>query len=112
MAEAQQVTGELIDIGTVAAHNIAQAIGAHEAAVPQIRNAIRDEISAMSSHFTLAVADVQTAYEVETNKLKSKYAADLAVVKSDFAFLEAHKPFFAVVIAVAVAVGFVVGHVV
>lgn len=106
------VAGQLMDIGTVAAHNIANSIGAAETAVPQIRSAIRDEISALSSHFTLAVADVQTSYEVETTNLKMKYAADVANVKSDFAFLKAHKPFFAVVVGLSVAVGFVVGHLV
>lgn len=108
MAETQ---GELIDIGTVAAHNISNQLGLAETAVPIVRQAIRDEISAMSSHFTLAVADTQTAFEVETNTLKAKFASDVAAAKSDFAFAGAHKPFFTVVIAVAAAVGFVVGHV-
>lgn len=109
---APTVNGQLMDIGTVAAHNIAGALGLAETAVPTVRNAIRDEVSAMSSHFTLAVADVQTHYETEVNGLKSKYEADVAAVKSDFAFLKAHKPFFAIVLGVSVAVGFVVGHLV
>ena len=113
MAEAQQAAnGQLMDIGTVAAHNIQNALGLAETAVPIVRDAIRDEISAMSSHFTLAVADVQTSYEVETNNLKKRFATDLAQAKSDFAFLKAHRPFFAVVIGVAFAVGFVIGHLV
>lgn len=63
----------LMPIGAVAAHNIAQSLNLGVDAVGPIETAIRDEINAMSSHFTLAVADVQTQYEVEVAKIKSTY---------------------------------------
>lgn len=123
MADAQSgaANGELMDIGTVAAHNIANALGLGEDKVLTIRNAIRDEISAMGSHFSLAVADVQTGYEVEVNKLAAKYneatgaikaEADkaIATAKSDATFLKAHKPFFSSVVGVSLIVGVLLGH--
>lgn len=64
---------QLMDIGTVAAHNIAQIIGAGEDKIGEIRNAIRDEISAMSSHFSLSMLDVQDQYELEVKKLKAEF---------------------------------------
>lgn len=66
---------QLMDIGTVAAHNIAQIIGAGEEKVGEIRQAIRDEISAMSSHFSLSMLDVQDHYELEVKKLKAEFEA-------------------------------------
>lgn len=102
--------GQIIDIGTVAAHNIAQAIGVGEEHVEAIRQAIRDEISAMSSHFTLAVADVETHYEVEVNKLQTKFAADVAAIKADFVWLKANKLKVTAVAAVVVFVGALIGH--
>ena len=74
MAEQVQAqAGGLMKIGTVAAHNIAALLGLDPARVPEIEQAIKDEINAMSSHFTLAIADVQTQYEVEVAKIKSTY---------------------------------------
>lgn len=65
--------GQLMDIGTVAAHNIALALQLPDEQVPVIKNAIRDEIQAMSSHFTLAVADLSTQYEIDVAKIKSAF---------------------------------------
>ncbi len=65
--------GQLMDIGTVASLNIVRALGLNESDAKTIRDAIRDEISAMSSHFTLAVAEQQMQFEIETMQLKSGY---------------------------------------
>lgn len=91
--------GELMDIGTVAAHNIVAAVGLGEEHVQTVRNAIRDEINAMGSHFSIAMRDVQDDYEVQLKK-----------IKSDFVWLQANKAKVAGVIAAVFAVGAVVGH--
>ena len=65
--------GQLVKIGTVAAANIAKALKLPEEAVQVVERAISDEINAMSSHFTLAVADVQTQYEAEVLRVKSAF---------------------------------------
>ncbi|HEV2551813.1 MAG TPA: hypothetical protein VGU20_31170 [Stellaceae bacterium] len=117
-----------MDIGTVAAHNIALAIGAADEHVETIRNAIRDEIQAMSSHFTLAVADLGTQYEAEVEKLKQEkddfitaaqaretqmvnaFKAEVAKIKSTFTYVEANPGRVAVVLAAVIALGVVLGH--
>lgn len=123
------LNGELMDIGTVAAHNIAQAIGVADDKVYVIRDAIRNEISVMGSHFTSAVADVQTHYEAETVKLKAdleltktnliaqaqidvaafkaKVEADL---KADFSFLKTHAVAIGCFVSGIAAVAAAVGH--
>lgn len=106
-----QESGELMDIGTVAAHNIANVLGLGEDKVAEIRQAIRDEISAMSSHFSLAVADVQSSYEVELNRIKTQAAADVAAIKADYSFLREHAVFTGVVLAVVFGLGTFLGHV-
>jgi hypothetical protein len=81
MSVPQAAPGQLVDIGTVAAANIVKrlelATGKSEAEAAIVTNtvkrAIADEINAMSSHFTLAVADVQTQYEAEVLKIKSAF---------------------------------------
>ena len=65
-------SGQLMSIGTVAAQNIARALGTPEHA-QLIEQEIKDEISAMSSHFTLAFADISTANEIALAKLKDEY---------------------------------------
>lgn len=65
--------GQLVKIGTVAAQNICIALELDRAQAPAIERAIADEINAMSAHFTLAFADIQTQYEAETLKLKSTH---------------------------------------
>ncbi len=65
--------GQLMDIGTVAAHNIVQTLGLPSTAVETVRDAIRDEIKMMSSHFTLAVAETQFEFEKQVAHLKSAY---------------------------------------
>jgi phage-related protein len=102
--------GQLMDIGTVAAHNIAAAVGLGEEHVATIRNAIRDEISAMGSHFSLAMADVQTHFEVEVNTLKTKFAQDVAAIKNDFVWVKANKAKIAVVVSAALVVGGLLGR--
>lgn len=78
MAEAQAQPGQLMDIGTVAAHNIAEALGLPETAHPTVKQAIRDEISAMASHFTLAAADMQDGFDKQVSDIRStfKYAEE------------------------------------
>lgn len=92
--------GVLMDIGEVAARNIVMsAEGLAQKDVATVKKAIANEIGAMSSHFTLALSDVQTQYEVEVAK-----------VKSTFSFVKANK---VKLIAAAVAlllVGGLVGH--
>jgi hypothetical protein len=65
---------EIVDIGSVAAANIAARLKLDEKRVPEIKRAIADEINAMSSHFSLAFADVQTQYEAEVAKVKSAWS--------------------------------------
>lgn len=64
---------DVVDIGTVAAANIAKAINAHPDTIPSIKKAIADEINAMSSHFTLAFADIQTQYDAAVYQAKLEY---------------------------------------
>ena len=104
-AAAPAEASQLMDIGTVAAHNIAASLGQGEDKVVLIRDAIRDEISAMSSHFSLAIADVQTQYEAEVLKAKKDYAAAVAAVKADYSFLVEHK----IAVGAALAVTFGLG---
>lgn len=65
--------GQIVDIGTVAAQNLARALNLPDDKVPAVKAAIADEINAMSSHFTLAFADIQTAHEIAERQLKSTY---------------------------------------
>jgi hypothetical protein len=63
--------GHIMDIGTVAALNIAQTLGLPADKASVIKRAIRDEIMLMSSHFTSAIADVQFQYEAQVRSIKS-----------------------------------------
>lgn len=109
---------QIVEIGEVAAANIVKrlklAAGKPEAevakVVTEVKNAIRDEINAMSSHFTLAVHDVQTQYEAETLKLKAEYEKAVAEITGAFSYVKANRGKVAAVLsAVAVVAGFV-GH--
>lgn len=71
LVSAQGDQPEVVDLGTVAAQNLAVALNVGEEHVPKIKQAINDEINALASHFTLAFADVQTLYEAEVAKLKA-----------------------------------------
>lgn len=70
----------LISVGTVAAQNIALALNVKDDPnidsypTVMIEKAIKDEITAMSSHFTLAVADLRDNYEIEVAKVKSTFS--------------------------------------
>lgn len=93
-------------IGAVAAHNLAAILNLDVSHVGTIEQAIKDEIGAMSTHFTLAMADVQTQYEAETLKLKRDY--EIAV--STFSYVKANTgKIVGVLSAVATVAGFV-GH--
>ena len=73
--------GQLMRIGYVAAMNISQSLGKPELA-GEIEQAIKDEINAMSSHFTLAFADIQADNERNLGKLKADHDAFVAEVKA------------------------------
>lgn len=75
--------GQLMSIGAVAAQNIAQALGYDEAAAAKIETAIKEEIDAMATHFTLAFAEIGTQHEVAQIALKKDYdkALDEAIAK-------------------------------
>lgn len=72
-APPQADASQVVELGTVAAANVAKAINAHPDAIPSIKKAIADEINAMSSHFTLAFADIQTQYEAAVYQAKLEY---------------------------------------
>lgn len=74
----------LMSIGAVAARNIALTLNLAEEHVGSIEKAIKDEISAMSSHFTLTFADIQTQYEIELNTYREKAAAENAILKAAY----------------------------
>ena len=93
-----QVSG-LMSIGEVAAQNIVKALSLPETAVKTVEGAIRDEIQAMSSHFTMAVADVHTDFEVQ-----------LAKIKADFVWLKANRVKVASAAAALLTVGALIGH--
>lgn len=98
MPEVSAAPGKLVKIGTVAAANIAKALKLPEEAVQVVEKALEDEINAMSSHFTLAVADVQTQYEAEVLR-----------VKSVFTYLEANRWRVVAVLAAVFVAGVVAG---
>lgn len=102
MAEvAQAQEGGLMSIGSVAAHNIVAFLNLDAKHVGTVEQAIKDEISAMSSHFTLAIADVQTQYEVEVAK-----------IKSTFNYVKANKALVSGVLTGVSVVSAIVGHLV
>ena len=110
--------GQLVEIGEVAARNVVARLkldaGKSEAdvagIVSSVKNAIRDEINAMSSHFTLAVHDVQTQYEAETLKLKTEYEKAVADIRSDFNWVKANRVKIAAAVSAVSAVAALVGH--
>jgi len=83
-----------------------------ETAVKTVEGAIRDEIQAMSSHFTMAVADVQTGYEVELRKIKEGSDAVLADIKSTYNYVKAHWATIGAAALALLAAGFAVGRLV
>lgn len=113
----QTGTGVLMTLGTVAAKNIAAHLGTPEA-WPEIETAIKDEIDMLSSHFTLAFADVSTAHEVAEAKLKADFDAALADaiarfhakvsdIKSTFRYVRANIVFVALYSAGLVTLGII-----
>lgn len=70
--------GQIMDLGTVAAANIARALDMDETKVPSIRQAISDEIGALSTHFTLAFSDISAANETAQNALREQNTRELA----------------------------------
>lgn len=108
MAEANAAPrGQLIDIGTVAANNIAVALGLPGSSVPTVRDAIRDEIRAMSEHFTLVVTDMTNQFEIQTHD----FATKVAELKSGYRYAREHKFALLAWNAATVVVGFLLGKI-
>ena len=93
------MNGQLMSIGTVAAANIAHALELPEKHVPVIEQAIKDEVTAMGSHFTLVFADIQTQYEAEVARLKSEWT-----------YVEANKLKVAAVLVGLLLLGVLIGR--
>ena len=100
--------GQLMSIGYVAAMNIAQSLGRPELAA-EFEAAIKDEINAMSSHFTLAFADIQTTNEIALAKLKDEYEGTRAKLREDFALVRAHLGTFAAAAVFFTGIGVLLG---
>lgn len=97
---------DVVDIGTVSAANIAKAINAHPDTIPWIKKAIADEINAMSSHFTLAFADIQTQYEAAVYQAKLEYQKAIGA----FNFVKSNAFVVGLVSGSLVSVGALIGH--
>jgi hypothetical protein len=106
---AQAAPGQLVEIGTVAAQNIALAINVPAEHVPTIKKAIADEINAMSSHFTLALSDVQTQYEAEVYQAKAAFEKEVTKIKSVYSFVQANIGVLIGISAVVFALGVLTG---
>jgi hypothetical protein len=61
--------GRLVTIGTVCAENIARTLDLPESAVPEIEQALSDEIGAMSAHFAFTIEDLRKQWEKAEEKL-------------------------------------------
>lgn len=99
--------GQLMDIGTVAAANIVRALdlAPTEANVVAAKKAIRDEVSAMSTHFTLAFADISTAHEIAQASMKAGYDKSVAEIRSTFNYVKANKGYVVAALFSAFSVG-------
>lgn len=118
MTDAPQADpGQLIDIGTLASANIVRALGLDPKQVPVVKDAIVDEITAMSTHFTLAVADVQDSMQIELNKVKAAFKADKVAfedeidrVTSTHNYVQANWERIVAVLGAIFFLGALVGH--
>lgn len=110
MTDTKTEPSQLMDIGEVASHNIAQALGLAEAEVPKIKAAIKDEIGSMASHFSLAVRDVQDHYETAEQKLAVSAKIEIAKATTAFQFAKVHPVATSVAVLVGIVAGFVVGR--
>ena len=104
--------GELVTLATVAARNIAAALKVSSVHVPEIEQAIRDEIDVMSTHFALAFADVQQGAEEARATLAKEYYRQLDEVKSVFSFVEENTWGVLLVACVVFVFGVITGRVV
>lgn len=111
--------GQLMRIGEISAHNIAAALSLGEDKVLEIERAIKDEIDAVTSHFTLAFADISTQHEVEVMKIKKdadaykeKLEAEWDEFTSAFSYVEANKLKVGIATACVLLAGLVLGHLV
>ena len=87
-------SGQLMSIGAVAGANIAQSLGKPELA-GEITAAIKDEINAMATHFTLAFTDISNEHEIALAKLKDEYESRRVRLREDFYFVRANWQEFA-----------------
>lgn len=109
LVPAQGDQPQIVKLGTVAAQNIALTLNLAETHVSTIESAISDEINAMSAHFTLAFADVQTAFEVEKAKLKTQFEKEVTEIKSGFKFIRENNRLILAYTALIAVIGFAVG---
>ena len=68
---------------------------------PKIERAIKDEIHAMSSHFTMAVSDLEFATQAEMKK-----------IRGTFSFVHDRPVMASILAGVPFVVGLVIGHLV
>lgn len=102
--------GQLVKLSTVAASNIAKAIGVGEEHVASIEQAIEDEFAAMSSHFVLAFSDIQHQFEQEKENLEKRYAEGLAQIESGFNFAEKNLGMVLLISGIIFLLGALIGH--
>lgn len=98
--------GTIVPIGHLAANNIHQALKARgiDAGVEAIEAAIKDEIQMMSSHFTMAFAEIEAQAQHDLLAVKHSYAGLVARAW-------ANKWVVAGAVAAVFAVGVVIGRV-
>lgn len=106
----QADASQVVELGTVAAANIAKAIDAHPDTIPVIKRAITDEINAMSSHFTLAFADIQTQYEAAVYQAKLEYQKEVTQIKSVYNFARSNVAVLIGSAVVLLGIGVLIGH--
>lgn len=73
---------ELMDLSTVAAHNIIAVLGLPEESLEATRSAIKDEIDSISTHFAMLIADMQSAHAAEIDALKVQYVTSTEAIPS------------------------------
>lgn len=92
--------GQLMSLSTVAASNVAKALELPDEHIPKIEQALKDEIDALSAHFTMAFADIQ-----------EQYARGLTEIESEFSFVKKYPGRVFAWAFVAFALGAIVGSV-
>lgn len=109
LVPAQGDQPQIVKLGTLAAQNIALALNIDEVHVPVIEKSINDEINAMSSHFTLAFADVRDQYEVAVARLEATFVDDVTAIKSSFNWFRENRGMAIAVGVLLLAIGVAIG---